>query len=171
MNGPVVQTAVDLILGFTLLFVIALLILGICVAVSTIGKLLHEKPPKSAAVDEGLAGKPELSLREYQHGCLRTAKRRALALNEDQAQLVECGLGFGAEAGEFSDIIKKHFFHGHPLDKEKLMEEMGDAFWYAAVSAHVLGFDLAKMLEGNLAKLRQRYPNGFDSARSLNRSC
>lgn len=39
-------------------------------------------------------------------------------------------LGFAGEFGEICDLIKKHEFHGHELDKEKLKLELGDLLFY-----------------------------------------
>lgn len=42
-------------------------------------------------------------------------------------------MGLFGEAGELVDLLKKHFFHGHPVDAaflEKLTKEAGDVLWY-----------------------------------------
>ena len=38
--------------------------------------------------------------------------------------------GFFEEVGEVFGVLKKHLYHGHDLNKEKLIEEIGDVFWY-----------------------------------------
>lgn len=65
--------------------------------------------------------------------------------------------------------MKKCLFQGHGLDKEHLAEELGDVAWYLAVSAHAIGMDLESILQGNVDKLRRRYPDGFSTERSVNR--
>ena len=69
-------------------------------------------------------------------------------------------MGLCGESGEAIDLLKKHRFQGHPLDKEKLKKELGDVAWYLAE---------AEILQGNLNKLHGRYPNGFSSERSMHR--
>lgn len=71
--------------------------------------------------------------------------------------------------GEAIDIVKKHLAQGHELDREKLIGELGDIAWYLAETATVLDVDLEEVLTRNIEKLKRRYPEGFDSARSLNR--
>jgi hypothetical protein len=52
---------------------------------------------------------------------------------------------------------------------EHLALELGDISWYLAVSAAAIGYDLEKIFVMNRAKLRARYPEGFDSELSKNR--
>lgn len=73
------------------------------------------------------------------------------------------------EAGELANIVKKVVWHGHKMDIAKFEEELGDILWYLAATATCLGIDLDDVAAKNLAKLQQRYPNGFDVERSKNR--
>jgi len=63
--------------------------------------------------------------------------------------------------------VKKHLAQGHPLDKEKLAKELGDIAWYLAETAHSIGYSLEDILQMNIDKLKARYPEGFDSERSI----
>ena len=74
------------------------------------------------------------------------------------------------EAGEVAEQVKKHFFHGHELDKRHMIEELGDVAWYLAVLCDAIGSDLDTVMEENLKKLEQRYPEGFDPYRSQHRN-
>ena len=78
-------------------------------------------------------------------------------------------MGLCGESGEAIDLLKKHRFHGHPLDTEKLKKELGDVAWYLAEAAQGLNVPLSEILQGNLNKLHGRYPNGFSSERSMHR--
>ena len=55
--------------------------------------------------------------------------------------------------GEAVDLVKKHVFHDHELDKEHLAKELGDVAWYLAVTAHAIGYDLETVLQMNVDKL------------------
>ena len=83
--------------------------------------------------------------------------------------LINGVMGLCGESGEAIDIVKKHLHQGHELDKEKLLKELGDIAWYMAETAYALDVDLDEVLEKNIAKLKARYPEGFDTERSLNR--
>lgn len=106
-----------------------------------------------------------MTINEYQKEALRTAS----GMNKQYPLILNGVLGLGGESGECLDIVKKHLFQGHELDKEHLAEELGDVAWYLAVAAHAIGMDLESILQGNVDKLRKRYPDGFDVERSVHR--
>lgn len=83
--------------------------------------------------------------------------------------LINAVMGLCGESGEVIDIVKKHLHQGHELDKEKLIKELGDIAWYLAEAAYALDVDLSSVLEGNINKLKARYPEGFSVDKSINR--
>lgn len=94
------------------------------------------------------------------------------SLNRDLNQkdiLINAVMGLCGESGEAIDIVKKHLFQGHELDNGKLMKELGDIAWYLAEVATALDVPLEEIFQGNLDKLKKRYPEGFDAQRSRNR--
>lgn len=88
----------------------------------------------------------------------------------ERRMMVAC-LGLAGEAGELLDHIKKAVGHGHKLEPVLVEKEIGDVLWYVAELCTSLGLDLADVAEHNIAKLRARYPAGFSSEASINRSC
>ena len=86
-----------------------------------------------------------------------------------QDVLINAVMGLCGESGEAIDIVKKHLHQGHELDREKLIKELGDIAWYLAEAAHALDTDLDAVFEGNIAKLKQRYPDGFNAEKSIHR--
>ena len=78
-------------------------------------------------------------------------------------------MGLCGESGEVIDLLKKHLHHGHPLDREKMLKELGDVAWYLAETAYALDYDLETVLQRNIEKLKERYPEGFSEERSLHR--
>jgi NTP pyrophosphatase (non-canonical NTP hydrolase) len=77
---------------------------------------------------------------------------------------------WAARFGEIFELFKKHFYQGHDLDNDKVMEEIGDVLWYADALARANGFTLEEVAAANIAKLQARYPDGrFDAERSKNR--
>lgn len=83
--------------------------------------------------------------------------------------LLNSAMGLCGEAGEVIDLIKKFKFHGHDLDREELIKELGDVAWYLAQAATALDINLEDILQANLNKLALRYPNGFSEKNSKNR--
>ena len=107
-----------------------------------------------------------LTADDYQRAALRTAQTEVMS--RDQL-LLNGVMGLCGEAGECIDLIKKVKFQGHAIDYLKLKHELGDVAWYLAVAAYGAGFDLSEVMEDNIEKLKERYPEGFDKARSIGR--
>lgn len=107
-----------------------------------------------------------MTINEYQSLALRT-------LNPDLDKrdvLINGVMGLCGEAGEAIDLVKKHLHQGHALDREGLLKELGDIAWYLSETAYALDADLESVLKGNIDKLRRRYPQGFDTAKSIERT-
>lgn len=107
-----------------------------------------------------------MTANEYQRQALRTLNP---ALDRRDV-LINGVMGLCGEAGEAIDIVKKHLAQGHELDREGLIKELGDVAWYLAETAWALDVPLEAVLQRNLDKLRARYPEGFDSERSIGRT-
>ena len=104
-----------------------------------------------------------MNINEYQQLAMTT-------LNPELSKkdvLINSVMGLCGESGEAIDIVKKWLAHGHELDKEHLKEELGDIAWYLAEAAIALDLPLEEILQGNIDKLKKRYPEGFDVQRSL----
>jgi len=106
-----------------------------------------------------------MTINEYQQLAMRT-----LNPSLDKKDILINGvMGLCGESGEAIDIVKKHLSQGHELDRTALIKELGDIAWYLAETAYALNVTLEEVLEGNIEKLRKRYPQGFDSQRSIER--
>ena len=97
-----------------------------------------------------------MNLSEYQTEASRTMNRIAIT-----DELANHGLGLAGEAGEVIEHIKKHCYHGKPLDADSLFEELGDVLWYLAAIATTAGLSLDQIGDHNIQKLKKRYPDGF----------
>lgn len=102
---------------------------------------------------------------EYQKLAMTTLNP---ALDEKDV-LINSVMGLCGEAGEAIDIVKKWLAQGHELNREALIKELGDVAWYLAEAATALHVPLNEVLEGNIAKLKKRYPQGFSVEKSLER--
>ena len=106
-----------------------------------------------------------MQVNEYQNAAMATLNP---ALDK-KGVLINSVMGLCGESGEAIDIVKKWLMQGHELDKEHLVKELGDVAWYLAEAAMALDIPLEAVFQGNLDKLRQRFPNGFDTEASVNR--
>ena len=84
-------------------------------------------------------------------------------------KLTNGALGLGGEAGEVVELVKKHRYHGHPLDNDAVAKELGDVLWYVAEVCTAVGLSLDDVAQRNIDKLRARYPEGFSADRSRGR--
>ena len=106
-----------------------------------------------------------MTVNEYQKLAMTTLNP---ALDKKDV-LINGVMGLCGESGEAIDIVKKWLAQGHELDKEKLAKELGDIAWYLAETATALDLKLEDIFETNIEKLKKRYPEGFDSQRSIHR--
>lgn len=66
------------------------------------------------------------------------------------------GTGLASEAGEVSDEIKKYIFHGKPLDRDKIIKELGDVRWYYQLILNLLDATDEEVILTNVEKLDAR---------------
>jgi NTP pyrophosphatase (non-canonical NTP hydrolase) len=87
--------------------------------------------------------------------------------------LVTAAFGMSAEAGEFTEVVKKMILQGKPYNDDnlfKLRRELGDLVWYMAQACIALNMSFDEVIQMNFEKLSARYPDGtFDVERSENR--
>jgi NTP pyrophosphatase (non-canonical NTP hydrolase) len=81
------------------------------------------------------------------------------ALTETGAKLMHATFGISGEAGELLDAVKKHIIYGKPLDRENVIEELGDLEFYLEDLRATLGITREETIQANMAKLAKRYPN------------
>jgi NTP pyrophosphatase (non-canonical NTP hydrolase) len=84
--------------------------------------------------------------------------------------LTMVALGLAGEAGEFADRVKKYLYQGHELSLSALADELGDVLWYLAAGAAAVGLEFSEIAARNIAKLEARYPDGFTSEASRERT-
>ena len=106
-----------------------------------------------------------MTVNEYQKQAMRTLNPEL----DKKDVLINGVMGLCGESGEVIDIVKKHLAQGHSLDREKMIKELGDVAWYLAETAYALDIPLEQILRMNLEKLKNRYPEGFSTERSMNR--
>jgi NTP pyrophosphatase (non-canonical NTP hydrolase) len=100
-----------------------------------------------------------LTLDDYQQGARKTAVYPHNGPGNGSG-ITYTSLGLTGEAGEVANQVKKiirdDFGLLMPERKAKLIDELGDVLWYAAMLAYELDTTLSKVARGNLNKLMQR---------------
>jgi NTP pyrophosphatase (non-canonical NTP hydrolase) len=103
-----------------------------------------------------------MTLDDYQTAAARTTNRKL----SEKERLLDAAAGLAEEAGEILGLVRKHAYQSHSLQREKLRTELGDALWCLAMTAHTAGLTLEQVGTSNLAKLRDRYPDGYSDSAS-----
>jgi len=92
----------------------------------------------------------------------------------DVPRLLTAALGISAEAGEFTEVVKKIALQGKQYNEESIFHmkrELGDICWYLSQAFMALDTNFEEILQMNFDKLSARYPEGtFDVYRSENRA-
>jgi len=92
----------------------------------------------------------------------------------DVPRLLTAALGLSAEAGEFTEVVKKIILQGKPYNEDNVFHmkrELGDICWYIAQACMALDTTFDEIIEMNVDKLKKRYPGGeFDVHHSENRA-
>ena len=104
---------------------------------------------------------------EYQRLASRTINKDL----RNQEQELHALHGMVGEIGEIHSIYQKTY-QGHYIDNEyvHLQKEVGDLLWFIAEYCTVCGWKLEDIMQMNIEKLKERYPNGFDAEHSLHRA-
>ena len=99
----------------------------------------------------------------------------SLELNDDAdvPRLLTAALGLSAEAGEFTEVVKKILLQGKPYNEDNIFHmkrELGDIMWYLAQACMALDISFEEVIEMNIEKLSARYDKGsFEVYKSENR--
>lgn len=124
-----------------------------------------------------------LTLNEYQRQSMRTAvdpeedgawwfqtSGFGLGLTGEAAEVLELAVKLAIKAGNAADLLKKQIHHEHGPDREAMKKELGDVLWYVQGIARRYGLTLDEVAQGNIDKLKSRYPQGWTREDSINRA-
>ena len=81
----------------------------------------------------------------------------AAELTAKDAHLLHMVFGVSGEAGELLDAVKKAVIYRKPLDRENVIEEVGDLEFYMEGLRQGLGITRQETIDANVAKLSKRY--------------
>jgi NTP pyrophosphatase (non-canonical NTP hydrolase) len=92
----------------------------------------------------------------------------SVGLTVPNLRILHGSIGMFGEAGELLEALLKSMRSGE-LDEVNIGEELGDAFWYAAIIADETGVSFDQAQETVVKKLKARYGEKFTSEAALNR--
>lgn len=75
----------------------------------------------------------------------------------DEAHAIHMMMGISGEAGELLDAVKKSVIYKKPIDRENVVEELGDMEFYMEGLRQGFGITREETLAHNITKLSKRY--------------
>ncbi|MPW25992.1 nucleotide pyrophosphohydrolase [Alkalibaculum sp. M08DMB] len=98
---------------------------------------------------------------QYQLLAMKTA-------NPTNNKLLNSALGLCQESGEVAKIIKAYEFQGDELNKESVMNELGEMCWFIVLMCTNLRISFDEVLEMNIRNLIKKHPKDFKDLKDLN---
>jgi NTP pyrophosphatase (non-canonical NTP hydrolase) len=96
------------------------------------------------------------------------------AMTPNGAHLLHMAVGVSGESGELLDAVKKHVIYNKPLDRENVIEELGDLEFYMEGLRQGLGITREETLIANIVKLstgpKARYKDGYSDQAAQERA-
>lgn len=87
----------------------------------------------------------------------KSGEKIASELTGEDAHLIHMAIGISGESGELLDAIKKRAVYRKELDRENVIEELGDLEFYMEGIRQGLGVTRDECIQANIAKLSKRY--------------
>ena len=97
----------------------------------------------------------------------KPGERIASELTGEDAHLIHMAIGISGESGELLDAIKKRAVYRKELDRENVIEELGDLEFYLEGIRQGLGVTREQCIDANITKLSKRYASlkySYDAA-------
>lgn len=91
-------------------------------------------------------------------------------LTPEDCHILHMTVGISGEAGELLDAIKKAVIYRKPIDRENVIEELGDLEFYMEGLRQGLNITREETIAGNIAKLGVRYANGYSDKAAHDRA-
>lgn len=82
------------------------------------------------------------------------------SLTPGRMNALHMAVGVSGEAGELLDAVKKYVIYDKPLDRDNVIEELGDLEFYMQGLRAELGITRDETIQANIAKLSKRYHTG-----------
>ena len=102
---------------------------------------------------------------EYQKLASRTINKNLTKVGQEKHALH----GLVGEVGELHSLYQKTY-QGHAFDEHHAMSEVSDMLWFIAEYCTAMCWSLDDVIQYNIDKLIARYPDGFETDKSLHRA-
>lgn len=122
-----------------------------------------------AMANRALDAKNWSAIREWMDGVRESVGLTLNAYQEasgvtrgEQCDRLYVGVKLIVEATEAGQMAIKEHYHGKPIDRDALREELGDTLWHIAQMAADHGMTLEEVAAANIEKLRARHGEKYN---------
>lgn len=99
----------------------------------------------------------EITHRELVAALIKSGEQICNDLTPTDCKLIHSSMGISGESGELLDAVKKAVIYRKPIDRDNIVEELGDLEFFMQDLRATLGITREETLEANKAKLAKRY--------------
>ena len=93
------------------------------------------------------------------------------SLTPNKCNLMHAAIGIASEGGEILDCVKKYIIYNKDLDRDNLIEELGDMEFFMQQCRQAINVRRVEVLQKNYIKLmNKRYPNGYSDQAAQERA-
>jgi len=111
----------------------------------------------SEFTEEELKVRNELMHRQMVETLFKPGKEILDTLTPLRCEVLHAAVGVSGESGELLDAIKKWIFYNKTVDRENVVEELGDLEFYMEAIRSKMGINREETLKHNMEKLAERY--------------
>lgn len=97
---------------------------------------------------------------EFVRSLLKPGEDICAELTPEKADAWHASTGIAGEAGEVVDAVKRWTIYNKPLDRDNVVEELGDLEFFMEQLRQRLGITREETIAGNIQKLSKRYYEG-----------
>lgn len=91
-------------------------------------------------------------------------------MTAEKADAIHMAIGVSSDAGELLDAVKRFVIYNKPIDRDNVVEEMGDIEFFLEGLRDNLGITREETLHMNMVKLDARYATGYTDAEAAARA-
>ena len=106
------------------------------------------------------------SIEQFQRFVAEKTMRELTTAEAQQMSL----MGLSGEVGELTEIMKKVYFYKKPLDRDHMIEELGDILHYFFMFLNTSNVTLDEVIESNTKKISARYHTNVSRAEAIARA-
>lgn len=111
----------------------------------------------------------DLALSTTVERCIKPGHTLVAEYSSVKADADHALIGVLTELGELGDTIKKFTKYGQVLDRQNIVEELGDIEFYLEALRQTLCVSRSETLEHVVEKLDRRYPDGYSDQSAKDR--